>query len=91
MNKQIDQFIGKKVPEKIPHKISEYISTNFKGECLTNIHSTSDRNGKIIYIVDVSHDNTIFHLKFNANGSLMDTQSEPLIEFSEEDEDYIYD
>lgn len=76
-----------KPTNKIPSKIFEYIKKNFAENFLVNINSYKDRKGDEIYSIDISHDNTLYHLKFNSAGVLIEKQAEPLLEFYD-DGDY---
>lgn len=86
MNQPSDQHSAKNSPEKLPHKISEFITRNFRGEFLTEIKTFRDKNGKEIYDIQLSQDNTLHHLRFNSLGTLIERNAEPLIELYDEDE-----
>lgn len=76
--------------KKIPAAISEYIKRFFDKEFLTEIKTSKDKKGMIFYHVNVSQDNTLYHLKFNTEGILVQKDSEPLMELLD-DEDEIAD
>lgn len=88
-NKQANQLSKtKKSNDNIPNKISEYIDENFEGGFLSDITSYKDKNGKTFYNVEISHGNSLYHMKFNSNGVLISRTAEPLMEPLEE-EDYL--
>jgi len=87
MNKdQADQHSGTTRPEIIPAPISDYIKNNFREDFLTDIYTLKDKNGKTFYRVDVSHNNTLHHLKFDAMGTLILQEAEPLMELFDDDD-----
>ena len=55
----------------IPAGISEYIKQNFREDYLTDIKSVKDAKGAEFFYVDVTHEENIYHLKFNDNGELI--------------------
>jgi len=57
--------------DHIPPGISEYIRQNFKEDFLTEITSVKDERGTEFFYVDVTHEENVFHLKFNAKGELI--------------------
>jgi hypothetical protein len=72
--------------EKIPYEISEYIRNNhFDEEFFTDIRKSLDSNGKTIYNVEISSDGSLYKLKFNSEGKLIENEMDSLFE-SEEDE-----
>ncbi|MDI1355211.1 MAG: hypothetical protein PSX36_09845 [bacterium] len=81
-----DKPAARSTHEELPHKISEFITNNFRGEFLSDIKKIRDKRGKDIYDVSISHDNTLHHLRFNALGVLIERNAEPLMELYEEDE-----
>jgi hypothetical protein len=62
----------------IPAGISEYIKQNFREDYLTEITSAKDAKGIEFFYVDVTHEDNIFHLKFNGNGELIQKEVEPV-------------
>ncbi|PBQ30553.1 hypothetical protein CNR22_01795 [Sphingobacteriaceae bacterium] len=89
MNKyQADTHSGKVTPEIIPSPISDYIKNNFREDFLTEIHTLKDKNGKTFYRVDISHDNTLHHLKFDTQGTLILQEAEPLMELFDEEDNF---
>lgn len=72
----------------IPSGISEYIRKNFHAECLTEINKVNQKGGHFIYVVEVSHDDNLYHLRFNDKGVLMSNKAEPAFELSSEDDFY---
>ncbi|MGZ4033402.1 MAG: hypothetical protein ACXVPU_08270 [Bacteroidia bacterium] len=71
---------------KIPFGISEYIKKHFEGSFLSEIKEEADNAGQKIFKVDISHENSLYHLKFNSAGSIIEERSEPIWELSDEDE-----
>ena len=69
---------------EIPFKISEYIKKNFEEEFLVDINSIKGKDGKILYKVDVGHENTLYHLEFNSDGMLVKMETEPILELSDD-------
>ncbi len=60
----------------IPNGISEYIRENFSEDFLTEIKSVKDNKGVEFFYVDVTHEENIFHLKFNSRGELIQKEIE---------------
>ncbi|MBL0340714.1 MAG: hypothetical protein IPP71_07230 [Bacteroidetes bacterium] len=60
----------------IPVPISEYIKQNFREDYLTEIKLVKDSKGIGFYYVDVTHEDNIYHLKFNESGDLMQNEIE---------------
>ena len=75
---------ARKNPDRIPSGISEYIKINFKNGFLSDINSSKDRSGKRIHMVDIRHDNHLYHMKFDSNGNLLSRVSEPMVEMYDE-------
>ncbi len=73
-------------PHEIPAGISEYIKQNFQDDYLTQIREVHVKNGEIYFFVDVSHDDNLYHLKFNSKGVLVQQELEYLPEFPDEDD-----
>lgn len=83
----MEQKINRALEEnKIPEAISEYIKKHFQGEFLTDIKTAKDNDGAVYYTVDISHENTLYHLEFNAIGKLMSEETEPIMELDDPDE-----
>jgi len=62
----------------VPLGINEYIRTNFKDDFLTEIRPFTDKSGHVAWFVDVTHDSTVFHLRFNNDGLLMEQREDPI-------------
>jgi hypothetical protein len=75
-----------KTPQ-VPPAISEYIKDKFRDNFLTEIKSIESDDGHLQYIVDVSHDNTFHHLKFNSEGILIGKKLEPINELNDGEDD----
>ena len=71
--------------EKIPANISAYIKKYFRDSFLLEIKSFKDRKGEQQFYIDISEDNTLYHLKFNTGGVLTQKETEPLLELHDED------
>lgn len=65
---------------ELPYEISEYLKENFREDFLTEIKKTTASDGKVIYKVDVSNEDSLYHLKFNSKGLLMEKEMEPILE-----------
>lgn len=65
-----------KTAHPIPAGISEYIKQNFREDYLTDIKSVKDARGIEFFYVDVTHEDNIFHLKFNGHGELIQKEVE---------------
>ena len=72
--------IKKSAEPTIPYEISDYLKKFFTEDFLTEIKRLDSGNGKTIYKVDVSADDTLYHFKFNAKGELIEKEMEPIIE-----------
>ncbi len=60
----------------IPAGISEYIKQNFREDYLTDVKSVKDGRGIEYYYIDVTHEDNVYHLKFNASGELIQKEIE---------------
>jgi hypothetical protein len=60
----------------IPAGISEYINQNFREDYLTDIQLVKDDKGIGFYYVDITHEDNIYHLKFNESGELIQKEIE---------------
>lgn len=56
----------------VPSGINEYIRTHFKDDYLTNIRPFTDKSGQTAWFVDVTHDSTVYHLRFDKDGHLIE-------------------
>ena len=65
-----------KSSEQVPAGINQYINENFKDDFLTDIRPVSDKKGEVNWIVDVTHNGCLYHLRFNGNGELMEKDIE---------------
>lgn len=72
-------------PLAIPPAISEYIRDHFKEDFLTEINSYMNSKGEINYSVDISNENTLYHLKFHSDGRLFQKDMEPINELNEDE------
>ena len=66
-----------KAVSKLPYRISEYIQERFNENFLFHIKESKDQESKPVYSVRVDHDNLIYHLKFNAEGMLLQEEADP--------------
>jgi hypothetical protein len=64
--------------QPVPQGISEYINDRFVDDYLTEIMPYADASGKLFWHVDVTHNNTIYHLRFNEQGVLVESVVEPV-------------
>lgn len=69
--------------QKLPHKISLYITQHFPEGYLADIKTIEGEDGQISYKIDVNEYEDVYHLEFNEEGILIKHVSEPLY-----DEDY---
>ena len=75
-------------PARIPAGISDYIRNNFRKEFLSDIRPVQNKNGQLTFHVDISQDNTLYHLQFNDEGTLLIRYTEPLIELYDDEIEY---
>ena len=82
-----DKKSEKETLENIPYEINEYIrNKHFDEEFLADIRKSIDSKGQTIYNVEISHDDTLYKLQFNAEGVLINKETEPLFKY--EDDEY---
>jgi hypothetical protein len=62
--------------KSIPGGISEYIRNNFREDYLTDIESIKNSDGIEFFYVDVTHEDNVYHLKFNSRGELIQKEIE---------------
>jgi hypothetical protein len=86
-NRQTDKQSG----EIIPYEISDYINKRFTEEFLSDIKKVNDHHGQVFYNVDISHENTLYHLIFNSKGILVKEDMEPLLESGDDEFDVVAD
>lgn len=67
-----------KPSESVPSGINLYIQENFKDDFLTDIRPITSSKGETFWLVDVTHNNNLFHLRFNHDGELMEKDVEPV-------------
>jgi len=82
------QFLIEKDEDIVPNKIFDYINQNFSNGFLSDINSFKDKKGKLVYTVDVSFNECLYHMRFDSNGILLNRVAEPLLQLLEE-EDYL--
>ena len=61
--------------QKLPAKISDYITDHFKEDFLFEVRDVKREGGQLYYIIEVSKDNYITTLKFNQGGDLVQEES----------------
>ncbi|TAH41616.1 MAG: hypothetical protein EYC69_08245 [Bacteroidetes bacterium] len=61
----------------VERKIIDYIRNDFKEGFLMEIKRISESGGQNVYHVEVSQDNNLYNLDFNANGVLIKSEIEP--------------
>lgn len=57
--------------QKLPQKISEYITGHFKEDFLFEVKDVRQEHNRMVYIIEVSKDGYINTLKFNQEGNLV--------------------
>lgn len=62
----------------VPFGINEYVRTHFKDDYLTEIRPFVNKSGCTEWFVDVTHDSTIYHLRFNTDGNLIEQEVDPI-------------
>jgi hypothetical protein len=67
-----------KLTEQVPSGINQYINENFKDDYLTDIRPIATSKGETLWVVDVTHNNCLYHLQFNAKGELKEKDIEPV-------------
>ena len=65
-----------KTEQRIPFKISEYITDHFKEDFLFEVKDIKEIHGHTIYSIEVSKDDYIHKLRFNEDGTLVKEESE---------------
>lgn len=76
---------SKKIIEALPLGISEYLKEHFREDFLTETKKTINKAGKVTYNVQVSSQNSLYHLKFNSKGILIEKEMEPILELYDEE------
>ena len=72
--------------QKIPVKVSDYITDHFKEDFLFEVTDVKKVGGRVYYIVEVSKDNYITTLKFNDAGDLVQEESNKAFQEDAHDE-----
>ena len=62
--------------EKIPHKISDYIKEHFREDFLFEVKAVQQLGQHLNYMIEVSKDNIIHLLRFDADGELIQEKAE---------------
>lgn len=62
--------------EKLPHKITEYITGHFREDFLFEVKEIKQVKGHTYYTIEVSKDNYIDTLRFNEDGVLIQDESD---------------
>ena len=57
--------------QKLPGKISDYITEHFKEDFLFEVKEVKRERDRMYYVIEVSKDNYISTLKFNQDGNLV--------------------
>lgn len=65
---------------QLPPEASAYIRDHFREEYLIEIKEEKDKHGHIYFKVEVSENDIIHHLKFDKNGKLIKSETEPTFE-----------
>jgi hypothetical protein len=71
-----DQWVSK--------RIYDYIKEHFSGGLFSGLRKLYDQNRRPFFRIDVDHENTLYHLKFNSKGIMLKADAEPLMESDEE-------
>lgn len=77
--------LPKKTKTELPYNISEYLKEHFREDFLTEIKETTNKEGHLIYEVNVSSQDSLYHLKFNSKGILIEKEMEPILELDDEE------
>ncbi|MFN5323658.1 MAG: hypothetical protein ACK5C5_01960 [Bacteroidota bacterium] len=62
----------------VPQGINDYIKDCFNDDFLTDIKPVIDAKGQTSWLVDVTHNSLVYHLRFNQMGALVDSQTEAI-------------
>ena len=62
----------------MPSGINAYIRAHFKDDYLTDIRPYTSNQGHTYWFVDVTHDSTVYHLRFNSEGRLVEQDVDPI-------------
>lgn len=62
--------------EKLPHKITEYITGHFREDFLFEVKEIKQAKDHTFYTIEVSKDNYIDTLRFNEDGVLIQDESD---------------
>lgn len=65
-------------PKLLPADINTYIKNAFVDDYLTEIRPYTDHHGNLSWFVDVTHNGSVYHLRFNAAGLLIDKDIETI-------------
>ncbi|RNL87776.1 hypothetical protein ED312_09885 [Sinomicrobium pectinilyticum] len=65
---------------KLPHHVFTYIRKHFREGYFSNIESIRDKDGHLLFRAKIHENETIHHLEFNAQGSLLKHETEPMFE-----------
>ena len=75
----------KPVKPHIPSRVTAYLKKHFTGAFYIDVTPLKDAKGQIFYRGEISHENSLYHLKFDRNGALVKEEVEPLMELLDED------
>lgn len=62
--------------EKLPYKISDYITERFREDFLFKVKEVSQIHGQTYYTIEVAKDDYIHTLVFNEDGQLVKDQAD---------------
>ena len=65
--------------QPVPKRINDFLLKYFKEDYMSNIRPYSDRKGILSWYVDVSHNSSIYHLRFSDEGLLLEHNKEDIL------------
>jgi hypothetical protein len=74
----------------IPQEVFNYINRYYADAFLSDFTYEMDEDYKVSYIVSASLEDTIYHFKFDSEGTMVNSTKESLLELSDQ-EYYDYD
>ncbi|HEY6162276.1 MAG TPA: hypothetical protein VI112_13670 [Bacteroidia bacterium] len=69
----------------VPPRVSAYLKKHFNGAFYKEVTPFKDVKGHTFYKAEISHNNSLYHLKFDRLGALVKEEVEPLMELLDED------
>ena len=62
----------------VPQGVNHYIQTHFQDDFLTDIRPVEDAHGTCFWYVDITHNGSVYHLRFSHDGFLIDKDIETI-------------